>query len=912
MSNIYPGGDAQYSTNLGLALWGADEVTTENFLLIDAFAGGPFGTSVNVNGVPVPSPNFISSATVVFSVVGSNISATAAGGGAVTSVFGRTGAVVAQASDYAAFYLPASTVLPTSFSAVAHEWINSYSAVTGAFAATQPSASDLTNGVTGTGAVVLASAISGFGSGTVTSFSSGSLSPLFTTSVATASSTPALSFSLSNAAQNSVFAGPATGGPGAPTFRALVAADIPALPYGTGTVTNVSFTGGLISVATSTTTPALTVAGTSGGIPYFSSASTWATSAVLPAGDFVLGGGAGSAPTASFSIVPIANGGTGAATTSQNFVFAGPTSGAGAPSFRALVAADLPSGTGTVTSVSFTGGLVSVATPTTTPAFTVAGTSGGIPYFSSTTTWATSAVLASTGVVLGGGAATAPLTSTQLTFVAPTLTVGLAGTSSGILALTGVTSGSATFTAPAVAGTTTNPVVSSNYITAPVFNATTGFTIGGAAASGNVLVGNGTDFVSTSASGLGVSWSSLISATTNLTLTNLGFTTTFNQTSAVAWLWANTTTGTASSTNASPLLELSAQYYTGAATGTDLWTLGSSLAAGTNGVSKASFVHTGSTGNAYVVMPNIQLNASAASGSIDLNNNGGTVFFSQQNGTSNAGSIIWGAGPGAWGLFNQGNASTLFLEGRMAAATTPVISFGNALSQTATSGTMIGLDIGGGTAGIGGTIGFTFNPASGTGVYIGTRIAPTIEGTTSGATTALLVNPTYTLTGLTGTNSLLDLQASSVSKFRVNTSGAVTVAAGNAATKNGVAATISTSIKTAQTAAQSAVSLVTSTPAVGMWRISFVANITTAGTTSTLGGTTGFQITFTNGNGDAVSKTSNPTTPTISAANTTGTSISGDLYCYAASASAITYSFGYTSTGTAMAYDLAVYAEFLG
>lgn len=43
------------------------------------------------------------------------------------------------------------------------------------------------------------------GAGTVTSFSAGALSPLFTTSVATATSTPALSFTLSNAAANSVF-----------------------------------------------------------------------------------------------------------------------------------------------------------------------------------------------------------------------------------------------------------------------------------------------------------------------------------------------------------------------------------------------------------------------------------------------------------------------------------------------------------------------------------------------------------------------------------------------------------------------------------------------------------------------------------------------------------------------------------
>jgi hypothetical protein len=71
---------------------------------------------------------------------------------------------------------------------------------------------------------------------------------------------------------------------------------------GSGSVTSVaqSFTGGLISVAgspiTTSGTLALTVAGTSGGVPYFSSASTWATSAALAASSLVLGGGAGAAP----------------------------------------------------------------------------------------------------------------------------------------------------------------------------------------------------------------------------------------------------------------------------------------------------------------------------------------------------------------------------------------------------------------------------------------------------------------------------------------------------------------------------------------------------------------------------------------------------------------------------------------
>lgn len=57
------------------------------------------------------------------------------------------------------------------------------------------------------------------GTGTVTSFSAGNLSPLFTTSVSTATTTPSLSFSLSNAAANTYF-GNATGSTAAPSFTA--------------------------------------------------------------------------------------------------------------------------------------------------------------------------------------------------------------------------------------------------------------------------------------------------------------------------------------------------------------------------------------------------------------------------------------------------------------------------------------------------------------------------------------------------------------------------------------------------------------------------------------------------------------------------------------------------------------------
>ena len=84
----------------------------------------------------------------------------------------------------------------------------------------------------GTG-VTYWSTISGGGGGSVTSFSSGSLSPLFTTSVATPTTTPALSFSLNTQNANTVFAGPTSGGAAAPTFRALVAADLPAGTWAT-------------------------------------------------------------------------------------------------------------------------------------------------------------------------------------------------------------------------------------------------------------------------------------------------------------------------------------------------------------------------------------------------------------------------------------------------------------------------------------------------------------------------------------------------------------------------------------------------------------------------------------------------------------------------------------------------------
>lgn len=113
------------------------------------------------------------------------------------------------------------------------------------------------------------------GSGTVTSFSSGSLSPLFTTSVANSTTTPALSFSAVAQAQNLVYASP-NGASGVPTFRKIVVGDISA----SGTPSSSTYLRGDGTWGT--------VA--SGGIPYPSgsgiplvvSGSSWGTTISLP------------------------------------------------------------------------------------------------------------------------------------------------------------------------------------------------------------------------------------------------------------------------------------------------------------------------------------------------------------------------------------------------------------------------------------------------------------------------------------------------------------------------------------------------------------------------------------------------------------------------------------------------------
>jgi hypothetical protein len=104
------------------------------------------------------------------------------------------------------------------------------------------------------------------GGGGVTSVTSGSLTPLFTVSVANPTTTPVFTFTQVAQTSNLVFASP-NGSTGDPTFRALVAADIPSLNYvsSVGATAPLTSSGGLTpNISTSMATNKLIGRSTAG------------------------------------------------------------------------------------------------------------------------------------------------------------------------------------------------------------------------------------------------------------------------------------------------------------------------------------------------------------------------------------------------------------------------------------------------------------------------------------------------------------------------------------------------------------------------------------------------------------------------------------------------------------------------
>jgi len=128
-------------------------------------------------------------------------------------------------------------------------------------------------------------------------------------------------------------------------------------------------------------------------------------------------------------------------------------------------------GTGSVTDVTWTGGIVSIATSTTTPAFTIAGTSGGIPYFSSASAWASSAALADNAIVIGGGAGNAPETTTTGTGVLTALGVNV-GSAGAFVTFDGALGTPSSGVATNLTGTATALNIGGNAATATILQTT--------------------------------------------------------------------------------------------------------------------------------------------------------------------------------------------------------------------------------------------------------------------------------------------------------------------------------------------------------------------------------------------------------------------------------------------------------
>jgi len=225
----------------------------------------------------------------------------------VTSVAGKTGAVTLAAGDISSGVFT-SNRLGTS----------------------PANNSVLTTSASGNPTWVPRAEISG-----VTSVALTAPSNLLTVAGSPITSSGTLQLGLANQATNVVFAGPSTGAAGAPTFRSMVAADIPALDTS--------------KISTGVFNPDRLGAGAGNNLVLTTDASgnpNWVSKSAV--GDGTVKSVAMSVPSTLLAVSgsPITTSGTLAVTLparAANLVFAGPVSGASAtPAFRALAIEDLP------------------------------------------------------------------------------------------------------------------------------------------------------------------------------------------------------------------------------------------------------------------------------------------------------------------------------------------------------------------------------------------------------------------------------------------------------------------------------------------------------------------------------------------------------------------------------------------
>ena len=209
------------------------------------------------------------------------------------------------------------------------------------------------------------------GAGTVTSVTL-ALPSQFNVTIPNVTTTGTLTAAWNTQTTNYVLAGPTTGAPAAPTFRALVAADIPTLSYQApiGTISGLVKGNGANALTAATAGVDYQSAQSVTGIVKSSgttrSAATSGTD--YAPGTSALGTGIIKSTT-STGVLSIAAGADINSTfgsQTQNYVYAAPSSGAGSPTFRALTVTDMPiSGLQSRSTVSATTGSLAYQTSAT-------------------------------------------------------------------------------------------------------------------------------------------------------------------------------------------------------------------------------------------------------------------------------------------------------------------------------------------------------------------------------------------------------------------------------------------------------------------------------------------------------------------------------------------------------------------
>lgn len=194
--------------------------------------------------------------------------------------------------------------------------------------------------------------------------------------------------------------------------------------------------------------------------------------------------------------VALAYGGTNANLTASNGGIFYSTASAGAI-LAGTATANMPLLSGTSTAPTW----AAITYPTS-------ATSGGITYFSSATSLASSGVMGSGQIILGGGVGSSPTTSANASISSGQLSLGQSGSVLGSVVLNGSTSGTVTVKAAAAAGTSTN-------FQLPTTNGTSGQVLqtdGSGNTSWTSVAGTGT--VTSVAAGTGMSFATITTSGT--------------------------------------------------------------------------------------------------------------------------------------------------------------------------------------------------------------------------------------------------------------------------------------------------------------------------------------------------------------------------------------------------------------